>query len=78
MAADRAVGDPENGPDRWTVPVGISGRNESESLDDIRRNTWTKCVGISQEELMNLIVNADMPIDEIQALTINLAPPNGD
>ena len=30
-----------------------------------------------QEELMNLIVNADMPIDEIQALTINLAPPTG-
>ena len=28
-----------------------------------------------QEELMNLIVNADMPINEIQALTINLAPP---
>ena len=31
-----------------------------------------------QEELMNLIVNADMPIDEIQALTINLAPPTAD
>ena len=31
-----------------------------------------------QEELMNLIVNAAMPIDEIQALTINLAPPTAD
>ncbi|MXX72636.1 MAG: DEAD/DEAH box helicase [Gemmatimonadetes bacterium] len=31
-----------------------------------------------QEELMNLIVNAEMPIDEIQALTINLAPPTAD
>ena len=31
-----------------------------------------------QEELMNLIVHADMPIDEIQALTINLAPPTAD
>ena len=28
-----------------------------------------------QEELMNLIVNANMPIDEIQELTIDLAPP---
>ena len=27
-----------------------------------------------QEELMNLIVNANMPIDEIQELTIDLAP----
>ena len=31
-----------------------------------------------QEELVNLIVNADMPIDEIQALTIDLAPPTAD
>ena len=31
-----------------------------------------------QEELMNLIVNANMPIAEIQALTINLAPPTVD
>ncbi len=33
----------------WTASIGMSGRNESESVDDIRRNEWTKCVGISND-----------------------------
>ncbi len=32
---------------QWTTSVGTSGRNESESVDDFRRNEWTKCVGIT-------------------------------
>ena len=30
----------------WTEWFGISGRNESEWVDDLIRNQWTECVGI--------------------------------
>ncbi|PYL23530.1 MAG: hypothetical protein DMF37_09545, partial [Verrucomicrobia bacterium] len=31
---------------RWTLSIGITGRLESESVDDFDRNRWTTCPGI--------------------------------